>query len=233
MSDSSPSPRRRRWLIVLILVAAVATYLLWPRGASLLSGLSRAPLGSCLADGTQLGIWRSEFAGYGCNAVIATGGERGLQVSPKASQKPDETHAALFVGPTFGGDLSFKCGVRNLAQLRTGSSPNPWEVGWVVWSYQDKAHFYYFVLKPNGWELGKLDPAYKGGQRFLASGDDPLVTLGLRHEVQVEQHGATLKVAVDGKDLTTFTDRERPYVGGRVGVYCEDAAVQFDGLEAQ
>lgn len=32
--------------------------------------------------------------------------------------------------------------------------------------------FYALCLKPNGWEVSKQDPAYKGGQRFLKSNTD-------------------------------------------------------------
>ena len=63
--------------------------------------------------------------------------------------------------------------------------PNPWEVGWLLWCFSpDPTHpydpsptsnsnfrFYAVVLKPNGWEVSKQDPSYKGGQRFLKSND--------------------------------------------------------------
>lgn len=63
------------------------------------------------------------------------------------------------------------------------SEPNPWEVGWLLWCFSpDPTHpydpsptsnsnfrFYALTLKPNGWEVSKQDPSYKGGQRFLKS----------------------------------------------------------------
>ena len=65
------------------------------------------------------------------------------------------------------------------------SKPNPWEVGWLLWCFSpDPTHpydpsptsnsnfrFYALTLKPNGWEVSKQDPSYKGGQRFLKSND--------------------------------------------------------------
>ena len=65
------------------------------------------------------------------------------------------------------------------------SKPNPWEVGWLLWCFSpDPTHpydpsptsnsnfrFYAITLKPNGWEVSKQDPSYKGGQRFLESND--------------------------------------------------------------
>jgi hypothetical protein len=35
-------------------------------------------------------------------------------------------------------------------QLRQNSTPNPWEVAWIMWRYQDDWHHYYFIFKPNG-----------------------------------------------------------------------------------
>lgn len=66
------------------------------------------------------------------------------------------------------------------------SEPNPWEVGWLLWCFSpDPTHpydpsptsnsnfrFYALTLKPNGWEVSKQDPSYKGGQRFLKSNDE-------------------------------------------------------------
>ena len=66
------------------------------------------------------------------------------------------------------------------------SLPNPWEVGWLLWCFSpDPTHpydpsptsnsnfrFYALCLKPNGWEVSKQDPSYKGGQRFLKSNAD-------------------------------------------------------------
>lgn len=66
------------------------------------------------------------------------------------------------------------------------SKPNPWEVGWLLWCFSpDPTHpydpsptsnsnfrFYAITLKPNGWEVSKQDPSYKGGQRFLKSNDE-------------------------------------------------------------
>jgi hypothetical protein len=86
--------------------------------------------------------------------------------------------------------------------------------------------FYYLALKPNGWELGKRDPSYPGGQRFLATGENAY-PIGFWYSVEIEQRGATQTARVDGRRLTTFTDRERPYLGGSVGLYAEDAEAEF------
>src|SRR5699024_10353258 len=71
-------------------------------------------------------------------------------------------------------------------QIRHGT-PNPWEVGWVLWNYSDTDHFYALALKPNGWEITKQDPAYRGGQRFLHTGSKPAFPFGRDYRVEVEQ----------------------------------------------
>lgn len=96
-----------------------------------------------------------------------------------------------------------------------------------MWHYTDDLHFYALALKPNGWELSKEDPAYPGAQRYLATGSWSRYPAGSTAHAKVVQTGATMRVEVDGRHLTTFTDRERPYSRGRVGLYTEDAAVTF------
>lgn len=111
---------------------------------------------------------------------------------PVPSTDPDPTrHNRLQVV------YSLSANIVTTAQLRNGdntpptpqnpeSKPNPWEVGWLLWCFSpDPTHpydpsptsnsnfrFYALVLKPNGWEVSKQDPSYKGGQRFLKSNTD-------------------------------------------------------------
>jgi hypothetical protein len=37
-------------------------------------------------------------------------------------------------------------------------------------------------------------------------------------------------VWIDGEHVVTFTDQERPYRGGRIGFYTEDAEVRFSDV---
>jgi Ca2+-binding RTX toxin-like protein len=115
-------------------------------------------------------------------------------------------------------------------QLRTGGPANPWETAWMVWDYTDNDHFYYFALKTNGWELGKRDPSYPGGQRFLATGSDVSFALKTWYGFSLTQAGSTMTISVDGRQIVNFTDQERPYSGGRVGIYTEDARVYLDNV---
>ena len=129
-----------------------------------------------------------------------------------------------------GGSGTVGATVKTTSQVRKGK-PNPWEVGWFLFRYQDPSHFYAVVLKPNGWEISKQDPAYKGSQRFLASGDARKFPVGRSYKVTVEQKGpAQFTVSVDGEHLADVTDSERPYPSGNVALYTEDAAVTFTNI---
>lgn len=153
-----------------------------------------------------------------------------LLLSPQASTTPGETHAALVVSQASFSNVRFSAGFETVEQLRTGSEPNPWESAWAIFDYTDNAHFYYVAFKPNGWELGKVDPAYPGGQRFLATGSMPVSAIGTEHSFDIQQDGNVISVWLDGALLTTFTDNERPYLSGKVGFYTEDARVAFDNV---
>ncbi|MER7753776.1 calcium-binding protein [Kitasatospora sp. NPDC097643] len=178
-------------------------------------------------DGSVHGPWRSVFNGHGEN----TGLPNGLALSPKPAQEAAETHAGLIVSTREYRDMDLRARMRTIAQLRT-PEPNPWEVPWLVWAYSDPEHFYYVILKPNGWELGKRDPAYPGGQRFLAT-DSERFPIGRWSEVKVAQRGARMEVSVDGRGLVSFEDQERPYLSGNIGAYTEDARVVFSDVAVE
>jgi hypothetical protein len=181
--------------------------------------------------GQTYGAWRPVFDGYGSMGVEADPSTSAnvLSMQPQASTSPAETHSALAVTNATQSDFNFSVQVQTVSQLRTGSAPNPWETGWVLWHYTDNTHFYYFIPKPTGWELGKEDPAYPGAQRFLATGTSPTFPTGGTYTVRVQQAGATMTVWVDGVQITQFTDTESPYSSGSLGLYCEDSLVHFSG----
>jgi 3-keto-disaccharide hydrolase len=191
---------------------------------------SAMPAGTCYPDGSVFGVWQFVYNGYGCNGFVSSNSNTMLFEQPATSTSPDETHAALVTGPSISGDFTLQVSAATTNQLRANGVPNPWEVAWVLWHYTDNAHFYYFLPKPNGWELGKEDPAYPGNQRFLASGSSPTFPIGQWYRIGVTQSGQTIQVSVNGVVITTFTDRERAYSSGRVGLYSEDAEVYFDNV---
>lgn len=178
-------------------------------------------------QGTIQGDWRVDFDGYGTTGITVDG-SRVLTQAPAASTSPEETHAALVTSLETFGDIDMTLRMRTVEQLRT-PVPNPWETAWALWHFTDNFHFYYLTLKPNGWELGKEDPAYPGAQRFLATGSQPF-PIGSWYSVRIRHVGTTMRVWADGALLATFTDGQRPYVDGAIGLYSEDARVRFDDI---
>lgn len=185
---------------------------------------SDLPAGRWL-DGQDHGAWRAVYDGYGATTVT-DGPEPYLSLTPQPADSATTTHGALVVTRERFGDLDLTSRLWTRQQLR--GKPNAWEVAWLLWHYRDDQHFYYVTLKANGWELGKEDPAYPGAQRFLRTGAKPSFSVGEKHTVRVRQVGATVTVWADGTRLTSFTDDERPYGSGSVGLYTEDAGVAFD-----
>lgn len=182
-------------------------------------------------DGARYGAWESVYDGYGTTRVQG-GDAPALSQRPKTATSSDVTHGALAVTVQEYGDIDLTVRQRTVGQLRS-PEPNAWEVPWALWAYADDEHFYYLVLKPNGWELGKEDPAYPGAQRFLATGASPTFSLGGWHTVRVRQIGTTIEAWGDGQLLTRFVDQERPYRTGHVGLYTEDAHVEHADLVVQ
>ncbi|MEV6212889.1 family 16 glycoside hydrolase [Kitasatospora sp. NPDC051914] len=206
-----PRPSRRiRWILVTLGSLLIALVLVVAIGLSSGSDVK-----------TVHGPWRVVFDGEGL-----VGFDDGTVVlKPRHSAAPSETHAALVVSVDSHGKLDYRLQMRTAEQFRR-PDPNSWEVAWVLWHYTDPQHFYYLALKPTGWELGKEDPAYPGSQRFLATGL-PAYPIGPWYDVEIQQSGPTMSVTVQDRPLVTFTDEERPYLEGNVGLYSEDAHAEF------
>jgi len=190
-------------------------------------GFASAPLGTPWPDGVCYGSWCAVYNGFGTIRVIrARDGSRLLSLSPRPAMSTKQTYAALARTRQTWSDLDFTVHVRTVTQHRA-DGPNPWEVGWVLWHYTDDRHFYYFIPKPNGWELGKEDPAYPGAQRYLPASERPTFPVGRSYEIRVRHVGATITLWASGKRVVTFTDRERPYRSGSIALYSEDAAAIY------
>jgi len=179
--------------------------------------------------GDGRGAWEVIFDGYGWVGIMSES-PGSLSLMPGTASRPDETHASLVVSKRQHSDFTLTATAETARQLRVGTAPNTWETAWLVWHYADNSHFYYLALKTNGWELGKADPSYQGAQRFLATGSTPRARIGEKSHVRISQHGTTSTVWIDNEPVASFTDEERPYLGGRIGFYTEDAEVRFSDV---
>lgn len=182
-------------------------------------------------DGSVFGPWSAVYNGYGTNSVTNVEGHSLMEEYPASSTGTSPAHACLVLGPTFTNPLTYFVSLNTVSQLRQGSPPNPWEVGWVIWDYTDDGHFYYFIAETNGWSLGKQIGTNQ--QRFLASGNSPVFTNGTWYNFKIVEDGKNTKtICVNGQVISNFTDTEQPYTSGRVGLYCEGARVWFTDVTA-
>jgi 1,2-diacylglycerol 3-beta-glucosyltransferase len=176
--------------------------------------------------------WQAVFNGYGATSVTGSGRQQAITLLPGQTRARTVTHSALVISAARYRDFVATTQVQTERQLRQGAAgrPHPWEVGWVVWHYTSDQHFYALTLEPDGWVLSKQDPAYPGGERFLASGKTPVFRVGVTHSVRVVQIGDLITVSGDGHLLAQYTDRQRPRLNGAFGVYSEDSDVRFSHI---
>lgn len=215
---------RRLWryaaqVAVLMAAATVATLVLWPNAD--------------WRDGSRHGHWISVFDGFGHTSANGSGAGQTITLFPAAARTSKDTHSALVVTETHYQDFVASVRVRTETQLRRGAagSPNPWEVGWVIWHFSSNKRFYALTLGPTGWVLSKQDPAYPGGQRFLATGKNHRFAVGVTHRVGIVQIGNRITVSGDGQLLAHFTDTSEPYLAGSFGVYTEDSRASFGQIK--
>ena len=200
-------------------------------GYLLYDDFSSHKLHSTYSDQETFGDWKVAHAGYGKVEIIDNGGgNQALQLGPMVRSGETDTSSSMVVSTVQTGDtFTYSGTIATPEQLRQNAPPHAWETAWLVWNYTDNDHYYYFVPRANGWELGKRDPAYKGGQRFMATGSESW-PLAEAKDFVISKHGNTVEISINGKVITTFTDDERPYTGGSIGLYTEDARIIADDI---
>lgn len=201
------------------------------------------------SEGSPNGPWVLAYHGYGQVGVqLGASNNKVLSQRPRASRSLSETHASLVLSQKFFNSPTIAFRSKVVQQLRQ-PVPNSWETAWLVWNYLNDHHFYYFALKTNGWELGKVDNTkrdargpeclwpqyfncrYPGAQRFLDTGASPKARLGRWQRVRIQQTGGLVAVYVGSQLVVEYLDRLNPYLTGQVGLYNEDAHVQFDDVD--
>jgi len=198
---------------------------------------------SCQVDTDTFGNWTVVFAGGGCankeHAQAAPQYKVFLHMQPQTSTSSSETHAVLVCGPSFSANHTsyyFMADVKTVSQLRTGSLPNSWEAAWFVFDYTDNDHYNYFLLKTDGWELGKRHPNCSGGQCFLATGSSPSLTVGNWNQIEIDRDYTdgknNFQVYVDNSLVVNTNDNTNPLISGNICLYTEDAHVHYSNVEA-
>lgn len=191
---------------------------------------SSYPQGAEYRDNASFGEWNVLFTGYGKAKIVPNGGAgNALELAPIAHTGPTDTSSIMVVGSPVGDTFTYSGKISTQEQLRTGATPNAWETAWVVWNHTDNDHYYYFVARANGWELGKRDPKYTNGQRFMATGSESW-PLASTKDFKISKKNNTIQVDINGQTIATVVDNENPYNSGRVGIYSEDARVLADDI---
>jgi len=184
------------------------------------------------------GKWIDKYTGYGSSGTMlisSTGNNKVFYEKPLAAKSASETHSALTLSTSQFQDVDIYLKVKTKQQLRQGSPPNPWEAAWIMWRYQDDWHHYYFIFKPNGIELGKKqNDSQSDSQVFLFTASDPKMKIGEWNIWHIRMIGGhieiSLKIAGNWQTVIDFTDQHPIDGPGKVGLYTEDAYVQFDSV---
>jgi Domain of Unknown Function (DUF1080) len=193
------------------------------------------------------GKWFNKYSGLGTSGTVRiitsltsnTDNNNNNTVfyeKPKTSTNPNETHAALTLTTQVYEDVEMHLKVKTDQQLRQNSTPNPWEVAWIMWHYQDDWHHYYFIFKPNGIELGKKQNDNQAEEQiFLYTADEPIMKINEWNTWYLKMSGNHIEIWLEMADgfwqrVVNHYDNE-PILGpGKIGLYTEDAYVQFDDV---
>ncbi|PIR47882.1 hypothetical protein COV06_00575 [Candidatus Uhrbacteria bacterium CG10_big_fil_rev_8_21_14_0_10_50_16] len=173
------------------------------------------------------------FNGYG--VVEVNPSAQNVHLRPMAATMAGETHAGLVrTGEWMTGDYRIATTIKTSAQLRTGSAPNPWEVAWLPFGYNEDGTFKYLIFKPNGYGVELGEALGNNAQNFLwtsavGAQNFPIQTA---YDVVVEIRGSVITVLVNGSNVLTYTQntRDRLDTNGYVGFYSEDADVSFTNI---
>jgi glucose/arabinose dehydrogenase len=160
-------------------------------------------------------------------------------VSPRIAKSVGETYSNLMT--TTGNFSNFEMSVdlKTEKQIRENTPPKPWETVWVYFRYTDDFHYYWFVLKPTGIELGKKDcdtcTNPFEGQVFLHTDEMPVLKLGEWYNWGISAIGNNITVSLNGTELIDLTDFDMSpqLASGSVGFYAEEANVAVDNFRIE
>ncbi len=141
-----------------------------------------------------------------------------------------QTESALVLTTQEFKDFKLSVDVRTDKQTRQNSAPNPWEVGWIIWKWNDNTNFYYFLLRTDGAEAGKYDGGVNPvDQRILKTSSSFKASIGEWMHWDIIAKGNHITVIVDGTTVFDFDDTSS-FDSGTIGLYSEDAEVSFDNV---
>ncbi len=166
-------------------------------------------------------------------------GKNSVSLQSGTPRNDQEMTAALVVSRFIPRESNYRLRIRFKveSQLRNGDSPmgvapRPWEVFWLFWDYHagkvpTLKETKYFILKPNGVELGRAFG--ETDQVFWATADAPKLELRKSHEIILMRLRNQVSIEVDGRPALYFSDPSHSPLG-RLGLYVEDAAAVVQSM---
>lgn len=195
--------------------------------------------------------WTNSYlGGVGATSGVrfsASAGSNVMWEKPQASTSAGESHSTLNLSAAdwYNFDLTFR--QRTVSQLRTGSTPNAWEVAWLIFRYTDDWHHYYLLIKSSGVELGRKDYfPHVEQQMFLATPSTPTISIGNWDTIRIKAIGNHFTIWINGAQVIDMADDgtvgfdsntgglppapTAAMYHGKLGPYTEDAEVEFDSF---
>jgi hypothetical protein len=191
-----------------------------------------------LTDGqiSPNGKWQNVYAGFGSTGVENVGGSKVFFLKPKISTSPKDTQAALVKSTGTFCNYTIDFDINTVKQLRQNSPPNTWEAGWFIFRYTDNFHYYWFLIRSDGIELGKKDcdtcTDTFVGQQFLVTKAIPTLKVNTWHHWKLNVDGNHIQIFVDGNLVIDYIDKgmTSQLSSGAVAMYSEDAYVRYDNM---
>ena len=183
------------------------------------------PVGTTWKTGATHGNWTC-LADAGATIYLdADSFSHDLYVSSPASSTSGPNLSLIVTAETFG-DLDLTLRINTILQTRAPVTA-PEDVTWIIWHLSDASHYYYFIPKIGGWELGKVSGTTR---TILASGTSPTYILNNWYLVRVRQVGSVIWIWIDGRFVATATDSAAPYLTGSVGIAQQDTHTRLDDV---
>jgi hypothetical protein len=146
-----------------------------------------------------------------------------------------QSFSSLTLSTQSYSDFHLNLDVRTVAQTRLNTTPKVWETAWLFFHAAgsgqddfDRSHYYYFLVKTNGAQIGKYDGATQG-QVILANKyypNGPRTVMGQWQNWDITVSGDHIVVKVNG--VTTFDiNNAASFTSGRIGLYSENSKVEF------
>jgi 3-keto-disaccharide hydrolase len=153
-----------------------------------------------------------------------------------------QTYSSLTLSTRSYKNFHMNLDVRTVSQTRENSPPNPWEVAWVFWhavgngtDEMDRTHFYYFLVKTNGLDIGKYDGGTNpDSQQIIAIKYYPLETsiynkIGAWYNLDIIVLNDHITVKVNNATAFDIIN-SASFVSGRIGLYNEDSKTEFRNI---